>query len=255
MKCIEIHDKFIDFIENNLTKEAHDEIVEHLEICDSCSNELIELQQLLEVINDDTNELPSERLRKSFEEHLDIEKKQQTRVIELKSRFNYKTLLKFAAGLALLISTFLAGRYQQNEQVAKLESESLNNKQTVMLALMENKSASKRIQGVQYIEEFSDPDPQIVDALVKRMLYDENTNVRLTAASALDAFISSEAVKEGFIKALETEKDPTIQINIIKSLVKIQEKKAIKPMQRLLEQDETQSFVKDEIKTVLTNKI
>ena len=175
--------------------------------------------------------------------------------MQLESRFNYKTFLKYAAGLALLISTFLVGRYQQRQQVNKLKTENLTNKQTTMLALMENESASKRIQGVQYIEEFSDPDPEIVEALVKRMLYDENTNVRLTAVTALEAFITSDAVKDGFIKALEAEKDPTIQINIIKALVKIQEKKALKPMQKLLEKDETQSFVKDEIKTVLTNNI
>ena len=113
-----------------------------------------------------------------------------------------------------------------------------------MLALMENESASKRIQGVRYIEEFTDPDPEIVAALVKRMRYDENTNVRLTAVTALEAFISSEAVKEGFIAALETEKDPTIQISIIKSLVKIQEKKSLKTNAKIIGTRRNSTFCK-----------
>jgi HEAT repeat protein len=124
-----------------------------------------------------------------------------------------------------------------------------------MLALLENKSASKRIRGIQYIEEFSQPDPEIVKALVMRMLNDENINVRLTAVNVLQRFIASETVKNGYIKALEIEKDPSIQITIIQLLVKIQEKKALKPMQKLLELNETHSFVKEEIKAILSNII
>ena len=255
MNCNSIKDQLIDYVENRLTQERHSNVAQHLKECDSCKREYIELQEFLRVLENEPVALPSENLKRNFDKALETEKQQQSKIVKLESNFNYKIFLKYAAGLALLISTFLFGRYQQKQQVAELKNERLSNKQTTMLALMENESASKRIQGVRYIEEFADPDPEIVDALVKRMLNDENTNVRLTAVNALEAFITSETVKDGFISALETEKDPTIQINIIKSLVKIQEKKALKPMQKLLEHEETQSFVKDEIKTVLTNNI
>ncbi|MDJ0644825.1 MAG: HEAT repeat domain-containing protein [Flavobacteriaceae bacterium] len=258
MDCKIIKDRLVNFIENKVSQEQYVEINKHLETCDSCKSDFIEMKELLGVLSSEPVELPSENLRKNFEQVL-YQEKQQSRVVRFAPPFTSNKFLKYAAGFALLLSTFLFGRYQQtqkfDERVSELRSENLSNKQAVMLALMENESASKRIQGVQYIEEFSNPDPEIVKALVKRMLYDENTNVRLTAVNALEAFISSEAVKDGFIKALETEKDPAIQISIIKSLVKIQEKKALKPMQKLLEQDETQSFIKDEIKTVLTNNI
>ena len=59
---------------------------------------------------------------------------------------------------------------------------------------------------------------------------------------------SSETVKTAFIEALGTEKNPSIQIAIIQALVSIQEKKAIGPMQKLLEREDTQPFIKDEIK-------
>lgn len=255
MECNNAKDKLIDYIEKKLSKKQRDAIDQHLEKCGSCKNELIELQEFLGVLSNHTVELPSQNLKRNFEQAINVEKQQQTKIVKLESRFSYKTFLKYAAGLALLISTFLFGRYQQTQQVTRLKNENLTTKQATMLALMENESASKRIQGVGYIEEFSNPDPEIVKALVKRMLNDENTNVRLTAVNALEAFITSKAVKDGFIKALETEKNPAIQISIIKSLVKIQEKKALKPMQKLLEHEETQSFVKDEIKTGLTNII
>ena len=124
-----------------------------------------------------------------------------------------------------------------------------------MLSLMENQSASRRIQGVNLIEEFTIPDEAIITALANRMLFDNNTNVRLSAVEALGKFTQSDTVKKTFITALETEKDPSIQITIIHTLVTIQEKKAIAPMQRLLEQEETQPFVKQQIKSLLPSII
>lgn len=252
MKCTDIEQTLVGYLENSLTEVEQTRVTRHLESCTSCSKELSELTGLLDLIKNDRVEIPSENLKIRFKEALEQEK-QQPKVLPITMMKWPKTLLKYAAGIAILMSAFMLGKFQQTDQIAELENESLTNKQETMLALMENESASKRIQGVHYIEEFTDPDPEIVNALVKRMLKDENANVRLTAVVALEAFISAEAVKDGFILALETEQDPSIQISIIKALIKIQEKKALKPMQRLFEKEDTQLFVKDEIKTVLTN--
>ena len=159
---------------------------------------------------------------------------------------------KIAAGIALLVGAFFFGKQRQaqssNIQIAQLANESQGLKQTAMLSLMGSKSASKRIQGVSYIEEFDVPDDAIVNALADRMLHDENTNVRRTAVEVLSEFTASETVKSSFIKALKTEKDPGIQISIIQVLGKIQEKKAVAPMKYLLDQEDTQPYVKDELK-------
>jgi len=258
MKCDKIQNSILDYIENNLSKKDTAEFTTHINTCQNCETQLKEMQELLSVISTNELENPSENLRENFEQMLS-EEKQQTKIVKLNSKNNWKSFLQIAASVALLISVFLLGRYQQtqqiNQEIVELKNESLVIKQNTMLALMENKSASKRIQGVQYIEEFSDPDPAIMSALIKRMLGDENTNVRLTAANALQGFIASEIVKDAFIKALETEKDPSIQITIIQLLVKVQEKKAAKPMRKLLQQEETQPFVKEKIKSVLSNII
>ncbi|MEM0933413.1 MAG: HEAT repeat domain-containing protein, partial [Bacteroidota bacterium] len=164
-------------------------------------------------------------------------------------------VLKIAASIALLVTSFQIGSVFQQKKtdgdIASLENETLRMKQTVMLSLMENQSASKRIQGVNYIEEIPNPDDAVVAALANRMLYDENDNVRLTAFEALSRFTSSDKVKEVLIQALGQEKNPSIQIAIIQVLVQIQEKKAVGPMQRLLEQEDTQPFIKEQIKTGL----
>ncbi len=260
MKCNKIQNSILDYIENNLTEKEAAEFTAHINTCENCETELKELQELLSAISTNEPEHPSENLRKNFEQMLSEEKQQQQiKVLKLTSKTNWKRYLQVAASILLMLTSFLFGRYQQtqqiNQQVAELTNEGLVIKQTAMLALLENKSASKRIKGVQYIEEFLEPDAEIVNALVTRMLNDENINVRLTAVNALQRFIASETVKNGYIKALEIEKDPSIQITIIQLLVKIQEKKALKPIQQLLEHNETHSFVKEEIKTLLSNII
>ena len=55
-------------------------------------------------------------------------------------------------------------------------------------------------------------------------------------------------VKDALIKSLETDKDPAIQIELIQVLVKIQEKRALSPMKKLLRNDQVPEYVKNEIK-------
>ncbi len=258
MECDKIQNRIVDYIENSMSEKEAAVMKTHIETCNNCQVAMTEMKEFLSEVSNDELELPSENLRINFEKMLAEEKRlQQTKVVKLKP--NWKSYLQIAATILLVLSSFLFGQYQKTQQldaqVAELKTENLASKQSTILALMDNQSASKRIQGVQYVEEFTNLDPEIVEALVKRMLNDENTNVRLTAVNALQGFITSEKVKNGFIKALETEKDPAIQIALIQSLVKIQAKKALKPMQQLLEQDETQPFVKEEIKIALSNII
>lgn len=254
-----------DYLDNLLTKKQKQEVESHLADCNSCSVELKEIESIVEVINKESMEAPSDSMRTNFFEQLELEKQNNTKTISLdatsiRSKNNWpNSLLKIAASIALLVGVFFFGKQQQaersNAEIAQLTDESLAFKQTAVLSLMGNQSASKRIQGVTFIEEFTEPDEAIVSALNDRMLHDENTNVRRTAVEVLSTFIASETVKNSFIKALKTEKDPGIQITIIQILGKIQEKKAAASMQYLLEQEDTQPYVKDELESVLPNII
>ena len=200
---------------------------------------------------------PSEKLTANFEKMLQEEKKKQGKVVSLSSqkdngRFQ---LLKIAASIALLIGVFLAGRYsgknELNTSLVEAQQEVLEYKEATLISLLGNESASKRIQGVQLIEEFDQPDADIVAALGEKMLADENTNVRLSAMEALSKFSYSDQVKAIFIQALETEENPSIQMALIEILGELQVKKAIDPMKKLLEKEETQPFIKNEINNAL----
>lgn len=253
------------YLDNLLTQTLKKEVEAHLTVCKSCSQELDDLKTLFEVFEKEDLKAPSEKVRTDFFEQLELEKQNGSKVVSLddtavRRKSNWSNnLLKIAASIVLLIGGFYFGKQQQEQlsdkEIAQLTDETIAFKETAMLSLMGNKSASKRIQGINFIEEFTKPDEAIVNALADRMLYDENVNVRAAAVEVLANYTKSERVKNTFIEALKTEKDPGIQIIIIQTLGEIQEKKAATPMRELLDQEGTQPFVKEQIESVLTTII
>ena len=251
------------YLDKSLDKEQRGKVETHLKDCKSCAQELKELKDLFKAFKDEKEVIPSNKVRTDFFEQIELEKENSPKVLAMdtsaiRRKNNWaNNLLKIAASVVLLVGVYFFGKQQQEQisgkEIAQLTNESQVFKQTAMLSLMGNKSASKRIQGVNLMEEFSEPDEAIVSALADRMLNDENTNVRRTAVEVLSEFTTSETVKNSFIKALKTEKDPGIQISIIQVLGKMHEKKAAAAMRYLLDQEDTQPYVKDELELVLPN--
>ena len=163
----------------------------------------------------------------------------------------YASVWKIAASIVLLIGAYAFGRYQTNtaspDRIAFLKTENLMMKQTTMFSLLGNKSPIKRIEGINYIDDFSQPDESILNALINRMLYDQNVNVRFTAMRGLEKYKSVENVKDAFIKALGIEKDSRVQLSIINVLININKEEALIPMRLLLKKDNIDLAVKDYI--------
>ncbi len=254
-----------DYLDGNSTPKNQLMVEAHLKSCEACTQELADLKELYKAFSSEEKIVPPASIKSKFLAALETEKKLQPKVVSFDARPSAKrTLLannffRIAASVALILTGFLIGRQQSvkssDRQIALLKQEKSAIEQTAMISLMENKSASRRIQGVNFIASANEPDAAIVQALADRMLYDENTNVRAAAGEVLAGFPNSESVKNTFIKALKIEKDPGIQITIIRTLGEMQEKKAAAAMRELLDKEETQPFVKDQIESVLPSII
>ena len=248
-----------EYLDGQLESSEEKKVEAHLEVCEACSLELQNLEALFEAFKNEKEIEPSPSVREGFSKMLEHEKKkisEDYKVIPINSGKRNKAIrkiFKIAAVGLLLFCSYLLGKYNQTSNPVNpiTNNSEIESQENEMLALFEDTSASKRIQGVSYFEEYENPDEDIIDALTERMLYDENKNVRLAAVEALEKFTKSETVKQNFISALKSEKDPVIQIAIIQILVKIQEKKAITPLKQLLKQDSTEPFVKDQIEALL----
>lgn len=260
MDCKNIEKYTIDFIEDNLSKSLKQQFENHILSCNTCQKELEETKILLQDFNNVSIEKPSRKLGDSFSKMLEKEKQLQTKVIPLNGNknINYKTLFQIAASFLLLFSGYFFGTYKienSNKEIVKLINETKQLKQNMMLAMIDNRSPSKRIKAVNFTNDIKQPNTKVINALIDRLKFDNNSNVRLATVEALSKFTKIESVKTALINSLTTDKNPNIQIEIIQVLVKIQEKRALEPMRKLLDQPETPNFVKDQVTSGISNLI
>jgi len=247
MNCKEIQHKLPEYLEESLSEKIKSGIEKHLKSCTNCQQELTELKSFLSILEKDELELPSANLKFNFDKMLTQEiAENETKAISLKPKTDWKTFIKVAASILIVFSAFLLGKYQPNT----LSSKEKNTAE--VLTLLEDSSASKRILAVTNAEDFTHKDTKIIEALINRLFFDKNTNVRLAAAEALSKFSSEILVRDALIKSLETDKNTTVQIELITILSKIQEKRAIKPMEKMLENEETPQYVKQQLELNLS---
>ncbi len=263
MDCNEIKNQLIDYIDRTLDEKTLRDIHKHIRGCKNCTKEAEELKNIFLAINDTPQEFPDQDLKINFDKMLEKEKAllSDTKLVTLhqESKKYWKTALQFAATIALIICSFFYGKYQNDataiEKLAVLKKEKIQLKQQMTMAMIENESASKRLQAVNYAEEFKNPGNDILNALINKMHYDNHINVRLAAAEALAKFSDLEMIRKAFINALDMEQDPDMQLELIQILVSIQEKRAVPPMEKLLQKEETLKYVKDQVKIDLPKLI
>lgn len=253
INCTEIEHKIVDYIDGSLLEKESDIIKNHIATCTACKTIYEETNAIMKSFSNEPIAKPSDKLKVSFEQMLAKEKEAQNKVITLHAnkKHSYKSMLQIAASIAILFTGYLIGGYQENQhnqqEIASIQNEQKQLKENMLLAMIDNSSPSKRIKAVNYTEEITAPDTKILEALINRMQNDSNSNVRLSAAEALSKFTDSELVKTSLIETLTSEKVPSIQIEIIQILVQIQEKRALDPMKKILEQPEAPDYLKTQV--------
>ncbi len=117
------------------------------------------------------------------------------------------------------------------------------------LALLENltdDSAGLRLESIYHINEtYIKEDIQIINTLIKILHLDSNVNVKIATIDALLKFASNETIRANLLIALEKEKQPLVQIKLIKSLSVLREYRAQKSLENLIENNETLAIVKN----------
>ena len=149
-----------------------------------------------------------------------------------------------AASFFLLVGWFFLAKPTQNQVNNASAQENL-------LQMISAQSTTERIKGVRQMS-VKEPDPKIVQALLKLLQTDESANVRLTIVEALQVYTLNNQIKDGLIAALETEKQPIVQIAIINTLVELGEDKIKPSLESLIDNEEVQPFVQDEARLGLT---
>jgi hypothetical protein len=256
MRCEEMRAHFADVLSGS--SRAERELEPHLAICPECRGELARMRALWSELGRLPQEEPSPALQRRFYEMLDHAKQAEASrpVNRLKSWMRGPLFVPLAAAACLLIGLFagyLTGRPGKSEtEVAQLRGEVASLRQVVALSLLQNQSAADRLRGVTYSNEMGDPDREVLAALLDRLNYDSNVNVRLAAVDALQRFGRDAVVRQGARESLAKQQSPLVQIALIELVSEWKDRQSAPVLQRLAAQPSLNPSVRQRAERALT---
>ncbi|HVW95538.1 MAG TPA: zf-HC2 domain-containing protein [Mucilaginibacter sp.] len=271
MKCEDCEMLFAGWINKELTAVELADVERHLAGCESCAAELAAMKQLWTEMDGLTAPEPPANMKADFMSMLEDFKMTEVSKGNLSTervgmfgwigRWRHQWPLGFQ--LAIVLISFgcgylfftLAGGGRQDRQMAALTSQVHELKQTMMLALLENPSASERIKGVSYTSQIKHADQEVIDALLATLNNDPNVNVRLSTLDALTRLANHPEVRLGLVQSITTQKSPLMQSAIADVMLKLQEKSSVRSLRELLKQKNLDEGVRDKIKQTITQLI
>ena len=269
MDCSEYRINFTRYVSGQMDQEEKSEFDRHFRVCPECLKELEETSRIWELMADMKVPDPSPLMKEKFNQALDdyreqvwSDRKTSFQLIRKIRAFSGKLVPKPAFSFVLLLIGLAAGyllnesgKTAQDKQISTLGSQISEMKQILMLSLLQDQSASRRIQAISYTDDMTSLDKKILDALFSTLNGDPNVNVRLASLEALSRMSDNPAVRMGLIRSINLQDSPIIQSAIADLMVRLKEKSSVRPLRELLERKDLNSTVKVNIEKSLQKLI
>lgn len=243
----ELETKLIDYIDCKLSAEETVE-VQNLLAVDATAHELHrQLKEVMQVMDASPELEPDQRMKQRFERLLTEE---MHAMKEKRTVFFTPIVWRAAASIALLVAATGIGYwiyrdYSREKELTALRGEVQKTKELMLIMLQNRQSASQRIQAVNTSYQMQTADQDVIQALVKSLNEDPNTNVRMAALDALGRFSQEPEVRKALIAALPRQEDPIVKIALIEWMVKMKEKTVVKELENIVNDSEQMKAVKD----------
>jgi anti-sigma factor RsiW len=246
MKCEQISELLPDYLQGYLSLDQRHTVEEHLEHCADCSEEVVVWRKLslLPV------EQPSPASRARFEAVLQAyqagrsnQPADNSEWRKSSSAWNVFHWLRSPLGaaawsVALLAIGVYAGLHMSGPKppspdLAAVQSELTSMKQLVVLSMLQQQSASERLQGVTWSTREEQLDPQVLSALLHTLRHDGSVDVRLASLDALSRHGRQPQVHKGILDSLQQEQSPLVQVALIDLLLEWRDRDAAQRLQQL----------------------
>jgi hypothetical protein len=238
MNCEQIGELLPDYLQSSLSGEKKEIVEGHLTQCADCRDEVAVWKKLAQL----PVEQPSAESRMRFEAMLhayqegrsDRGRAQFERVRPART-WSFWQWLRTPTGAvawsaALLLIGIFAGNYfggrtthstapANQDEMAQMHNELTNMRQLMVLSMLQQQSASERLQGVSFSRGADPLDPQVTAALLHTLRYDGSVDVRLAALDALSKHSSQPQVRRGVLDALQEQQSPLVQVALIDQLL------------------------------------
>lgn len=261
MTCQNIKELFPEFLTGELDKETQERVQMHLTSCESCREELENLSAIWTKLGVIPEEQPSDEVRTRFYTMLEAykqgmaEERQVSRLKRMVSdvfehvwpkrpAFQFSMALVFLM-VGLAAGIFLSSQGQDGAQLALLQDEVQDMRQTLAISLLDRPSANERLQGVSISRRMDNPSARTLEALLYTLENDKNVNVRLAAVDALYLFYDYPGVKEGLLRSLKNQPSPLVQVALIDLIVNMRERQAVDALKLLVEDEKINPDVKE----------
>jgi hypothetical protein len=252
MNCREIQERFVDFLTGDAEAAVRDEIRDHVSACAGCRDELETMTLAWTKLGVLPEQKPGPALKTRFYAMLETYKVRLEEEHEAAASRGPGHLAGRIAGwwprtpasqlafsvlflvVGLLAGVLLRPGADRSAAIARLEAEVRDMRQQVSLSLLDQSSPSDRLSGLSVAAQVRNPTPRTLDALLRTLDEDPNTNVRLAAVDALYLFRGDPRVRDGLVGSLDRQTSPLVQVALINLLAEIKESRAAEALKRLI---------------------
>ncbi|MEL6357853.1 MAG: HEAT repeat domain-containing protein [Bacteroidota bacterium] len=151
---------------------------------------------------------------------------------------------RIAAAAAVLLLVFAAGWYFGSGAEDR-QSQVLAANRALMLELMKDERTSARVRATSLTLDLEEGDPEIIANLAYLLCNDENTNVRLAALAAIKRFSQYPIAREELLNALNQNPPEVVRLQLIETLVHLEEKRVLPLLEDLIENDSVPQHLRD----------
>jgi anti-sigma factor RsiW len=266
LNCEGVQEELMDWLAGTLPAAQHQAVEAHLTQCPGCQQELATVRALWTTMGELPVPAPSEQMRPRFYSMLaefQVEEQRKQRwsidgIIErIKEWWQPAYGMRVAYSIALLLVGLVGGyalksRPETSELAVQQPTTSAaasqsDVHQTQVLAMLNNPSAVQRLRAVSYAEEVAPTNERVVAALLSTLNQDPNVNVRLASLEVLTGLTQDPMVRQGLVRSLTLQDSPLVQSALADVMVQLQERRSVRPLRKMLKQENLNEQVKDKI--------
>jgi anti-sigma factor RsiW len=264
MKCEEISELLPDYLQGRLRVDHTAEVEKHLAECASCGEEAA-LWKKLALLPEEQPSLAVESRFKAMLESYQEGRWEKTNLASEKSKTavpmlwglgNWRQLP--AAGIVwaclFLACGYFIGKHADRgpdaaaqAQLNDLRQELGATRQMVALSMLQQQSASQRLEGVSWSTRLPEPDPKVMGALMHTVRFDNSVDVRLAALDALSRYADRPEVRRELVDVLQTTQSPMVQVALIDLLVDLHDKSAVSQFKKFQQDPNVNPTVKKRV--------
>jgi hypothetical protein len=246
----EFQEQIVDYLSGNLSKEERESFEAYLKHHPEHQEEFEAAQFLWKGDEEETPE-PSLGMDENFYTLLNSEVKKGAKQpwFQRLEQFLFGNLPKQLAYTVIILAAgfFVGNNVITGKKVEEAQAETQEVRSQLVLTLLDQPSANKRLQAVNEVTKLNEVTETIIKALFSTLNNDPNVNVRLSAMEALKNYIGIPQVREGLVASIVNQKSPIVQIELANLMVDLQEKKAVKSFEKLINEEDVNTSAKEKM--------